>query len=147
MSTLAGIHLFPLQSTVHFQKTFVSNTTIQRQAANKSPFKAVYPLINADNLKINIYTVVKDICVIVVSIMYTKKVKNCQFMPTVQCSSETRRSYKRKAMLSGEVDLKTFFVIFCKLMHLFYSAHSRTISMPVIMQYLFNSFSYEHHDV
>ena len=92
MSTLAGIHLFPLQSTVHFQKTFVSNTTIKRQAANKSLFKAVYLLINADKLKINIYTAVKDICVIVVSIMYTKKVKNCQFMPTVQCSSETRRS-------------------------------------------------------
>ena len=75
MSTLAGIHLFPLQSTVHFQKTFVSNTTIQRQAANKSPFKAVYPLINANNLKNNIYTVVKDICVIVVSIMDAKKLK------------------------------------------------------------------------
>ena len=75
MSTLAGIHLFPLQSTVHFQKTFASNTSIQRQAANKSPFKAVYPLINADNLKINICTVVKDICVIVVSMLDTKKLK------------------------------------------------------------------------
>ena len=92
MSTLAGIHLFPLQSTVHFQKTFASNTSIQRQAANKSPFKAVYPLINADNLKINIYTVVKDICVIEVSMMDIKKLQNCQFMPTVQCSSETGRS-------------------------------------------------------
>ena len=81
MSTLAGIHLFPLQSTVHFQKTFVSNTTIQRQAANKSPFKAVYPLINADNLKTNIYTVVKDICVIVVSMMDTKKLKYCNLCP------------------------------------------------------------------
>ena len=58
-----------------------------------------------------------------------------------------KEKLEKKSMLSGEVDLKTFFVIFCKLMHLFYSAHSRTFSMPVIMQYLFNSFSYGHHDV
>ena len=37
----------------------------------------------------------------------------------------------RKAMFSGEVDLKAFFVIFRKLMHLFYSAHSRTFPMPI----------------
>ena len=37
----------------------------------------------------------------------------------------------RKAMLSGEVDLKAIFVIFRKLMHLFYSAHSRTFPMPI----------------
>ena len=67
MSTLAGITLFPLTSAALFQKTFVSNMTIQRQTANRSPFKAVYPLINADNLMVIICTVVKDICVIVVS--------------------------------------------------------------------------------
>ena len=67
MSTLAGIPLFTLKSTVLFQETFFSNTTIQGQTANKSPFKAVYPLINADNLMIIICTVVKEICVIVVS--------------------------------------------------------------------------------
>ena len=56
----------------------------------------------------------------------------------------------RKAMFSGEVDLKAFFVIFRKLMHLFYSAHSRTFPMPVYYNAIpipFNSFSYEHHDV
>ena len=37
----------------------------------------------------------------------------------------------RKAMLSGEVDLTAIFVIFRKLMHLFYSAHSRTFRMPI----------------
>ena len=37
----------------------------------------------------------------------------------------------RKAMLSSEVDLKTLSVIFRKLMHLFYSAHSRTFPMPI----------------
>ena len=45
----------------------------------------------------------------------------------------------RKARFSGEVDLKAFFVIFRKLMHLFYSAHSRTFPMPIefiTMQYL-----------
>ena len=67
MSTLAGISLFPLKSAVLYQKTFVSNMKIQWQTANKSPFKAVYPLINAHNLMIIICTVVKEICVIVVS--------------------------------------------------------------------------------
>ena len=37
----------------------------------------------------------------------------------------------RKAMLSGEVDLTAIFAIFRKLMHLFYSAHSRTFRMPI----------------
>ena len=50
-----------------FPGNLFSNTTIQGQTANKSPFKAVYPLINADNLMIIICTVVKEICVIVVS--------------------------------------------------------------------------------
>ena len=95
MSTLARIPLLPLQSTVHFQKTFVSNTTIQRQTANKSPFKAVYPLINADNLMIIICTVVKEICVIMVSkLKYNeqKRAKNCYFRSAVPCSSETGKT-------------------------------------------------------
>ena len=95
MSTLAGIPLIPLRSTVLFQKTFVSNTTVQRQAANKSPFKAVYPLINADNLMIIICTVVKEICVIVVSkLKYNgpKIAKNCYFRSAVPCSSETGKT-------------------------------------------------------
>ena len=92
MSTLAGITLFPLTSAVLFQKTFVSNMTIQRQTANKSPFKAVYPLINADNLMIIIFTVVKEICVTVVSkLKYNghKLAKNCYFRLAMPCSSET----------------------------------------------------------
>ena len=92
MSTLAGIPLFPLKSTVLFQKTFVSNITIQRQTANKSPFKAVYPLINADNLMIIIFTVVEKICVTVVSkLKYNghKLAKNCYFRLAMPCSSET----------------------------------------------------------
>ena len=95
MSTLAGIPLIPLRSTVLFQKTFVSNTTVQRQAANKSPFKAVYPLINADNLMVIICTVVKEICVIVVSkLKYNghKIAKNCYFRSAVPCSSETGKT-------------------------------------------------------
>ena len=95
MSTLAGIPLIPLRSTVLFQKTFVSNTTVQRQAANKSPFKAVYPLINADNLMVIICTVVKEICVIVVSkLKYNghKIAKNCYFRSAVPCSPETGKT-------------------------------------------------------
>ena len=95
MSTLAGIPLFTLKSTVLFQETFVSNTTIQGQTANKSPFKAVYPLINADNLMVIICTVVKEICVIVVSkLKYNghKKAKNCYFRSAVPCSPETGKT-------------------------------------------------------
>ena len=95
MSTLAGIPLFPLKSTVLFQKTFVSNTTIQGQTANKSPFKAVYPLINADNLIIIICTVVKEICVIAVSkLRYNgrKIAKDCYLRSTVPCSLETGKT-------------------------------------------------------
>ena len=39
-------------------------------------------------------------------------------------------------MLSSEVDFKKLFVSFRKIMHLFYSAHTRTFLMPFIMQYL-----------
>ena len=95
MSTLAGISLFPLKSTVLFQKTFVSNMKIQRQTANKSPFKAVYPLINAHNLMIIICTVVKETCVIVVSNLKNnghKIAKNCYFRFAVPCSSETGKT-------------------------------------------------------
>ena len=95
MSTLAGIPLIPLKSTVLFQKTFVSNTTIQRQTANKSPFKAVYPLLNADNLIIIICSVVREICAIVVSkLKYNghKIAKNCYFRSALSCSSETGKT-------------------------------------------------------
>ena len=95
MSTLAGISLFPLKSAVLFQKTFVSNMKIQRQTANKSPFKAVYPLINAHNLMIIICTVVKEICVIVVSNLKNnghKIARNCYFRFAVSCSSETGKT-------------------------------------------------------
>ena len=95
MSTLAGIPPFPLRSAVLFQKTFVSNMTTQRQMANKSPFKAVYPLINADNLMVIICTVVKEICVIVVSkLKYNghKIAKNCYFRSAVPCSPETGKT-------------------------------------------------------
>ena len=95
MSTLAGISLFPLKSAVLFQKTFVSNMKIQWQTENKSPFKAVYPLINAHNLMIIICTVVKEICVIVVSkLKYNghKIAKNCYFRSAVPCSSETGKT-------------------------------------------------------
>ena len=34
-------------------------------------------------------------------------------------------------MLSGEVDLKAYFVIFLKLMHRFYSAHSRPFPIRI----------------
>ena len=95
MSTLAGISLFPLKSAVLFQKTFVSNMKIQRPTANKSPFKAVYPLINAHNLMIIICTVVKEICVTLVSNLKNnghKIAKNCYFRSAVPCSSETGKT-------------------------------------------------------
>ena len=130
MSTLAGIPPFPLRSAVLFQKTFVSNMTTQRQMANKSPFKAVYPLINADNLIVIICTVVKEICVIVVSkLKYNghKIAKNCYFRSAVPCYPETGKTYfiltriyeGGIAMLSSEVDFKNLFVSFHKIMHLF----------------------------
>ena len=56
----------------------------------------VYPLINADNLMIIKCTVVKGICVIVVSkLKYNghKIAKNCYFRSAVPCSSETGKTY------------------------------------------------------
>ena len=73
ISTQARIHLFPLLLSAHSQKTFVSSMW---RITNKSPFKDVYPLTNADNLMINIYTVVRENCVTVVSIMAIEKGKN-----------------------------------------------------------------------
>ena len=121
--------------------------TIQRQTANKSPFKAVYPLINADNLMIIICTVVKEICVIVVSNLKNnghKIAKNCYFRFAVPCSSETGKTQfiltriheGGIAILSSEVDFKNLFVSFHKIKHLFYSANTRTFSVPFTMQYL-----------
>ena len=63
------IHLFPSKSTAHSQKTFVSNLTRKRRITNKSPFKDVYPLINADSLMTNICNVVREIFAIIVSVM------------------------------------------------------------------------------
>ena len=39
-------------------------------------------------------------------------------------------------MLSSEVDFKNLFVSFHKIMHLFYSTHTRTFPIPFIIQYL-----------
>ena len=63
------IHRFPSKSTAHSQKTFVSNLTRKRRITNKSPFKDVYPLINADSLMTNICNVVREIFAIMVSVM------------------------------------------------------------------------------
>ena len=67
--TQTMIHQFPSKSTAHSQKTFVSNLTTKRRITNKSPFKDVYPLINADTLMTNICNVVREIFVIIVSVM------------------------------------------------------------------------------
>ena len=39
-------------------------------------------------------------------------------------------------MFGSEVDFKNLFASFHKIMHLFYSSHTRTFPMPFIMQYL-----------
>ena len=39
-------------------------------------------------------------------------------------------------MRRSEVDFKNLFMSFHKIMHLFYSVHTRTIPMPFMMQYL-----------
>ena len=39
-------------------------------------------------------------------------------------------------MLNSEVDFKNLFVSFHKIMHLFYSAHTRTFPISFTMQYL-----------
>ena len=67
--TQTMIHRFPSKSTAHSQKTFVSNLTRKRRITNKSPFKDVYPLINADSLMTNICNVVREIFAITVSVM------------------------------------------------------------------------------
>ena len=67
--TQTMIHRFPSKSTAHSQKTFVSNLTRKRRITNKSPFKDVYPLINADSLMTNICNVVREIFAIIVSVM------------------------------------------------------------------------------
>ena len=63
------IHRFPSKQAAHSQKTFVSNMTTKRRITNKSPFKDVYPLINADTLMTNICNVVREIFAIIVSVM------------------------------------------------------------------------------
>ena len=69
------IHRFPSKSSAHSQKTFVSNLTRKRRITNKSPFKDVYPLINADSLMTNICNVVREIFAIIVSVMVIKTKK------------------------------------------------------------------------
>ena len=67
--TQTMIHRFPSKSTAHSQKTFVLHMTRKRRITNKSPFKDVYPLINADSLMTNICNVVREIFAIMVSVM------------------------------------------------------------------------------
>ena len=67
--TQTTTHRIPSKSTAHSQKTFVSNLTRKRRITNKSPFKDVYPLINADTLMTNVCNVVGEIFAIIVSVM------------------------------------------------------------------------------
>ena len=69
------IHRFPSKSSAHSQKTFVSNLTRKRRITSKSPFKDVYPLINADSLMTNICNVVREIFAIIVSVVVIKTKK------------------------------------------------------------------------
>ena len=87
------IHQFPSKSTAHSQKTFVSNLTRKRRITNKSPFKDVYPLINADSLMTNICNVVREIFAIIVSVMViqTQKFINLRALSDFDIVAEQRQ--------------------------------------------------------
>jgi len=91
--TQTMIHRFPSKSTAHSQKTFVSNLTRKRRITNKSPFKDVYPLINADSLMTNICNVVREIFAIILSVMVIQTQNFINFTRTLRfwqcCKTET----------------------------------------------------------
>ena len=60
-------HPLATQSTAPCLKIFVLNIAIKLEMTNKSPFKAVCRLNNADKIETNIWNVVEVICVIKVS--------------------------------------------------------------------------------
>ena len=135
------IHRFPSKSTAHSQKTFVSNLTRKRRITNKSPFKDVYPLINADSLMTNICNVVREIFAIIVSVMVIQTQNFINLTRTLRfwqcCKTETswfkilnhdddEEKTDRKANMCAPTEFFSFFLLFNCYLFWLYCFHFAT---------------------